>query len=58
MKKTREYTSKLLEMMDEGLIDPAQLAQNLMGWMPERDVERFFKSEYASDFEMYEEDVA
>jgi hypothetical protein len=38
---TREFTSKFLEGMDEGTIDPKVLAQNLLGYMSERDVEEF-----------------
>jgi hypothetical protein len=54
MKKTREYTCKLIDLMDEGVIDPAQLAQNLMCWMSEHEVERFFMSEYADELEVEE----
>ena len=42
---TRKFTIKFLEAMDEGLIDPKQLAQNLMGYMSERDVQRFAEAE-------------
>jgi hypothetical protein len=42
---TREFTIKFLEGMDEGLIDPKQLAQNLLGYMSEREVEDFARSE-------------
>ena len=48
---TRKFTIKFLEAMDEGLIDPKQLAQNLMGYMSERDVQRFAEAEGYFDFE-------
>ena len=48
---TRKFTVKFLEAMDEGLIDPKQLAQNLMGYMSERDVQRFAEAEGYFDHE-------
>jgi hypothetical protein len=42
---TRKFTTKLIEAMDEGLIDPKQLAQNLMSYMSEQAVEEFAHSE-------------
>ena len=47
----RKYTNTPLEAMDEGLIDPKQLAQNLMGYMSERDVQRFAEAEGYFDHE-------
>jgi hypothetical protein len=41
----REYTIKFLEGMDEGLIDPKVLAQNLLGYMSESEVQVFAHSE-------------
>ena len=38
---TRKFTIKFIEAMEEGTIDPKQLAQNLMGYMSEREVEEF-----------------
>lgn len=38
---TREFTMKFLEGMDEGTINPKVLAQNLLGYMSEREVEEF-----------------
>jgi hypothetical protein len=48
---TRKFTIKLLEAMDEGLIDPKSLAQNLMGYMSEREVESFARAEGYFDHE-------
>ena len=40
-RSVREYTNKFLERMEEGLINPVVLAQNLLGYMSEREVEEF-----------------
>ena len=53
---TRKFTIKLLEAMDEGLIDPKSLAQNLMGYMSESEVESFARAEGYFDHEEEEEE--
>jgi len=55
---TRKYTNKLLEAMDLGLINPRALADNLLGYMSEHDVQRFVEAEGYFDFdaELKEED--
>ena len=51
-RSVREYTNKFLERMEEGLINPVVLAQNLLGYMSEREVEEFAHREgYFSDEE-------
>jgi len=52
---TREFTNKFLEGMDEGLIDPKVLAQNLLGYMSEREVEEFAHREGYFEHEEEEE---
>lgn len=61
---TREYTYKMLEMVDEGLFGDMnestkqliyQLIYDLLMWMPERDVEDFYCANY-SDLEALEEE--
>ena len=52
---TREFTIKFIEGMEEGIIDPKQLAQNLMGYMSEREVEEFANREGYFDHEDEEE---
>jgi len=42
---TRKITNKLLEAVDEGIIDARQLAANLLGYMSEREVEDFAQAE-------------
>ncbi len=54
--KTREYTNKILELMDEGSIDSKSLAEQLLCWLSERDVEEFYRVNYAEFFEPEEEE--
>jgi len=42
---TRKFTMKLIEAMDEGLINPKRLAESLMGYMSEQEVENFARAE-------------
>jgi hypothetical protein len=53
---TREFTNKFLEGMDEGLIDPKVLAQNLLGYMSESEVQVFAHSEGYFEHEEEEDD--
>jgi hypothetical protein len=43
-KMAREYTCKVLELMDEGVIDPKWLAEALANWCSEQDMKEFYKS--------------
>jgi len=54
---TREFTTKFIEAMDEGLIDPKVLAENLLGYMSEREVEEFAHSEGYFEEEEEEEEA-
>lgn len=38
---TRANTKLLMDMMDEGLLDPRDIAEQLMMWLPESDVQAF-----------------
>lgn len=40
-RKSRPYTTQLLEMVDEGLIDKDSLIQDLLGWLSESEVQEF-----------------
>ena len=40
--KTREYTNKILELVDDGIVDKDWLIQGLLCWLSERDVEEFY----------------
>ena len=53
---TRKFTIKFIEAMEEGIIDPKQLAQNLMGYMSERQVEEFANREGYFEHEEEEEE--
>ena len=55
MTQSRKFTVKFIEAMEEGLIDPKLLAQNLMGYMSEREVQSFAESEGYFDHEEEEE---
>lgn len=47
---TREYTSKILDLIEEGVLDNKALAEQLLMWLSERDVERFWR---ANDYQAY-----
>lgn len=49
--KTREYTNKLIELVDDGIIDKDWLIQGLLMWMSERDVEQFYDANLQADEE-------
>lgn len=38
----REYTNKILEMLDEGIFDKNVLIRDLLSWMSENDVKAFY----------------
>ena len=42
MMKTRQFTNRILEMVDDGVLDKDFLIQNLLMWMSEYDVKEFF----------------
>jgi hypothetical protein len=42
MKMVREYTNKIIEMVDEGLLDRDELIRDLLNWMSESDVKDFY----------------
>ena len=52
---TREFTIKFIEGMEEGTINPKILAQSLLGYMSEREVEEFANREGYFDHEDEEE---
>ena len=37
----RKFTNQLIELIDDGVIDPAQLAIELLGWLSEDEVREF-----------------
>ena len=52
----REYTSKLIAMMDEGLITAEAVAEMALGWMSEDDVKGMCLANDLLIGEDYEED--
>jgi hypothetical protein len=36
-KQARDYNCRILELMDEGVLDPVKLAEDLLQWMSEAD---------------------
>lgn len=50
---TREYTTRILSMMDDGLLEPKHLAENLLSWLSEKDAKEFY---YAFELEGDEEE--
>lgn len=54
--KTRAYTIALMELMDEGVLDPKWLAEALLNAMPEHYVVDFALHELAEIFDEEEEE--
>ena len=49
-RRSRAYTTRLLEMAEEGLIDWETLARDALGWMSEAEVKEFAqRNDYISD---------
>ncbi len=53
---TRTYTKKLLDLIDEGVVDKDTLILNLLNWMSEDFVKEFYELYYESDKEEEDED--
>lgn len=53
----REYTKKLLDLVDEGCIDKDKLVLDLLNWMSEDYVKEFYEQYYESDESDEEEDL-
>ncbi len=54
---TRKFTMKLIRGMEEGLINPTRLVENLLGYMSEQDVQRFVEAEGYFDHEEEDEEA-
>lgn len=52
----RYYTNKLLELVDEGVIDPRELASACLRYMSEDDVRDMYESEGYDELDGEEED--
>ena len=53
---TRQYTTKLLEMIDDGLLDKDQVIQAFCSYMSESDVQDMMESNEMVDSEDEEEE--
>jgi hypothetical protein len=53
MHKTREFTNKVLEAIDNGLLDRDQVILACLGWMSEKSVEGMCE---ANEFFAYEDE--
>ena len=49
--KTREYTNKILELVDDGIVDKDWLIQGLLMWLSESDVAEFYDRNLRPDEE-------
>ena len=49
--RMRDYTCRVLELMDEGVLDPREVAEAALNWLTETDVE-----EMAERYEWLPED--
>jgi hypothetical protein len=53
---SREYTNKLLEMIDEGLLSATQVAEMAVAWMSEDDVRQMMEANCLLDEDEDEHD--
>lgn len=51
---TREFSIRLMNMMDDGIVNPMWLAEALVQWMAESDVKQFCLNELYEYFEVEE----
>lgn len=51
----RTYTNKLINLLDEGIIDPSYLCLELLNWLSESEVSEFWERNY-SEFDEQEEE--
>lgn len=40
---SRKYTKKILDLVNEGIINKDNLINEFLNWIPENDVQRFFE---------------
>lgn len=52
----REATNRILEMVEEGVLDRDTVIRNLLGWMSEDEVRDFAECEQYFEFEEDEDD--
>ena len=47
----RKYTNKIIELVDDGILDRDTLIRDLLLWMSESDVEEFYERNLRADDE-------
>ena len=47
----RKYTNKIIELVDDGIVDRDTLIRDLLCWMSESDVEEFYERNLRADDE-------
>ena len=52
----RKYTNKIIELVDDGILDRDTLIRDLLCWMSESDVEEFYGSYLSEEDELDEDD--
>ena len=53
---TREYTNKIYDLLDEGVLDARALASDLLCWLSEDSAKQFFYANCYNEFYPEEED--
>ena len=56
MRSVRIFTCKILDLVEDGVLDPNNVLLNLLNYMSESQVKEFWEDEYASAFEEEEEE--
>jgi hypothetical protein len=54
MRRTREYTNRILDMVKDDVLDSYEALQQCLMWMSEHEVEAMYKSSFA-EYEDQEE---
>ena len=52
---TREYTCRILDLIDQGCLNTDELSTQLLQWMSESDVKEFYYANGYGDFEQEDE---
>ena len=56
MPAIREYTNKIADMVDEGLINKDYLIEQLLMWLSEHDVREFYEANIAPEWDEEDEE--
>ena len=53
---TRKFTNKIMDLVDEGVLDADYLMRQLLMWMSEDDVREYYRANLQSELECDEDD--